>query len=166
MVHFLTKIALGAFFLSTHAYGAGVQSINLFGGAVAGYNVTNENVPWSLMLGGGFEYGIKRAAIYADIHSLPLFETRYGPNNRQSASMVMGTLGMTTGNRLLRVGPYLTAGYTGFSAGARLVITPKGGPNIGWHGMEYRLGYYMTDVVYGAVLYTWKWTKFSRPKDR
>ena len=123
MGHFLRTLSLSALFVTTHANGAGVQSINLFGGAVAGYNVTNENVPWSLMLGGGFEYGTKRAALYADIHSLPLFETRFGPNNRQ-CTMVMGTC-MTTGNRLLRVGPYITAGYTGFSLELDSLLPPK-----------------------------------------
>lgn len=166
MHHLVAIFTAFVFMYSPCASGAGVQSINLFGGAVAGYNVKNENVPWSVMLGGGLEYGTKRIALYGDIHSLPLFESRLGANNPQSASLIMATLGATTGNRLLRVGPYVTGGFVGFSTGVRLTITPKGGPNIGWHGMEYRVGYYMTDVVYGALLYTWKWTKFGKPKDR
>ena len=148
------------------ARAAGLQSINLFGGAVAGYNIKNENIPWSIMLGGGFEYGTKRYALYADIHTLPLFESRFGANDEFKSSFVMATLGLTVGNQIVRVGPYVTGGYIGASAGARLVLTPKGGPQIGWHGMEYRVGYYMPNVVYGAALYTWRWTRFGKKKDR
>ena len=145
---------------------AGLQSINLFGGAVAGYNVKNKNIPWSVMLGGGFEYGTKRYALYADLHTLPLFESRFGPNDEYKASFVMATLGMTVGNNIIRVGPYVTGGYVGVSAGARLVLTPKGGPRFGWHGMEYRLGYYMPNVVYGAALYTWRFSNFGPRKKK
>lgn len=152
--------------LSPQANAAGIQSISVFGGAVAGYNVKTENVPWSPMLGVGFEYGTKRIAFYADIHSLPLFKNEFGPNSQFKSSFIMGTLGVTAGNKRLRVGPFFTGGYIGTSGGARLVITPKGGPKTGWHGMEYRIGYYAKNVVYGAALYTWRWTRFGPKKAR
>jgi len=143
------------------AQAAGFQSISVFGGLVGGYNIKTEELPWSIMAGGGFEYGTKRIALYADIHSLPLFQGRLNRNSAYQYSYVMGTLGMTLGNKIVRAGPFISAGYIGASAGARLVLAPKGGPNRGWHGMEYRIGYYMPNVLYGTVLYTWRWTRFG-----
>jgi hypothetical protein len=150
---------------SAPAQAASVQSVSVFGGLVGGYNVRTEATPWSIMVGGGFEYGTKRIALYADIHSIPFMVSRLGPDGVYRPSFILGTLGLTMGNKIVRVGPFVSAGYVGSAIGARLVLAPKGGPNTGWHGMEYRVGYYAPDVVMGAILYTWRWTRFG-PKVR
>jgi hypothetical protein len=153
------------FFLAPPAQAAKVQSISAGLGAVVGYNVNNENIPWSPMLAFGFEYGGPRAALYADIHTLPFFQYRFQDGSPTNSPYVMATLGLTLGTKILRVGPFVSGGYSAATVGGRLVITPKGGPRVGWHGVEWRVGYHLMHVVYGAALYTWRFTRLGKKKE-
>ena len=149
---------------SPAANAAEFRSVNLNLGAVVGYNVRNDNTPWSPVLGGGFEYGGETARLYADIHTMPLFRYQINEDANFSSAFVMATIGLTLGTNRFRIGPFVSGGFLGGTAGGRVAFTPKGVPRTGLHGVEWRLGYYFRDIVYAMGMYTWRFTKLRRDR--